>query len=81
MPPTSPAAVETKTTAARFICPWLAATPAAPTAAAPMPGTPAHDAMTARNSSGYAHQLPATPVARITLARGPVPKLVETTRG
>ena len=35
---------------------WLAATAAAPRAAVPMTGTPAHEAAAARNSSRYCHQ-------------------------
>src|SRR5271166_3465068 len=63
-PPTSPPIVATTTTVARSSCPWLAATPAAATAVVPMNGTPAHDAVTAMNSSRYCHQVLATSTAR-----------------
>src|SRR6185312_5349251 len=68
-PPTSPATVATATTTARFRCPWLAATAAAPSAVAPRKGTPAHDAATARNRSRYCHQVStATPAVATTIA-------------
>ena len=65
-PPTSPAAVDTSTTAVRSSSPWLAATPASPSAVAPMTGTPAHDAATATKSARYSHHVLARPaVARV----------------
>jgi hypothetical protein len=48
-------------TAARFSRPWLAATPAAPAAAVPIKGTPAHEAVTASNSNVYCHHVLAGP--------------------
>src|SRR5271165_5258373 len=72
-PPTSPATVATMTTAARLRFPWLAATPAAPRAAAPMPGTPAQEAMTARNRRRYSHTGPADEVDARTITPCPSP--------
>src|SRR5580693_5547970 len=69
-PPASPAAVATSTTTARLSLPWLAATPAAVSAVAPMAGMPAHEAATARKRSRYCHQVSAaTPAVARTMAR------------
>src|SRR5215471_12641845 len=60
-------------TAARFSLPWLAATAAAPAAAVPMNGTPAHEAVTARNSSRYCHHALPAPATTILSRSLPSP--------
>ena len=62
----------TTITAARSSLPRLAATAAAPRAAVPMTGTPAHEAATARNSSRYCHHVLPRPAA-IMRSRRPLP--------
>src|SRR5215470_7188643 len=58
IPPISLARTDTTTTAVRSSLFWLAATVAAPMAAGPTAGRPAHERVTVMNSTTYGHHVP-----------------------